>query len=414
MLEILEVAPSDQFTNFGKALAKIPDFGSLSMSISVLSALRDHDCGHDLICLSSILSALNTTATFAPIPDRFKSSDGDFMTLLNVMDEVLLIKQSIPSDKFDLNRVCDAKGLLNIKHVISSALRRYISLEKSFNLSNDYREQAHLKSGKWENIAKALLAGYSDNVFVSLRELQEKNHLYARPKDLTDIAMLDFKSTLTKSLKQEPVPLVVARDVLYSTAVRSRAIISFVGEIKLEWMQYQLQRELILTVEEETYLNDQNRYGNVRLLHADKIHMHLTNKTLSLHGPSGFVINAERQLRKEMINTLKFELENRHKQGSTLHENLAKNLVTVSKMPKIFHPMIWRWKLEKQIDITVTPTPSKSCEIMIKGRDSEIFRVKKEFDSFMSWLETCAVIRHPDAGKNKIFKSVYECLLLNL
>ena len=158
----------------GKSLAKLPDFGSLPMSISVLAALRDFNCGHDLICLSSILSVLNTTTIFKLLPQNLKSPDGDFMTLLNVMNKILLVKQSVPAQQFNLNRVCQAKGLTDIKHIIRQALRRYTTLEKSFNFSDDYREQAQIKSGNWEFIAKALLAGYSDNVFVSMKELQER------------------------------------------------------------------------------------------------------------------------------------------------------------------------------------------------------------------------------------------------
>jgi hypothetical protein len=369
------------------------------MSISVLSALRDN-CGHDLICLSSVLGVLNSTAIFSLVPQSFKSSDGDFMTLLNIMNKVLLVKQSIPAHQFNLDRICEATKLTNLRHVIGPALRRYMSLEKSFNLSADYRVQAHTKSGNWESIARALLSGYSDNVFVSMRELHEKHLLFARYKDLTDIAVLDLKSTLTKPLKEAPVPTVLARDVLYSTAVRSRSIISFVGEIKLEWMNYSLQREFNLSPEEETHLNNESRYTKARSMYSDNIHMQLNNKTISLRGKSGVVLNAELHLRKEMIHEIKFELTNRYPPNTTLHENLSRNLEKVSKMPRIFDPMIWRWKNEKQVKIKVNnKASSKSCEITIKGRYSQIYEVKKEFDSFLSWLGSCAVIRNLDAGK---------------
>ncbi|CAF3722171.1 unnamed protein product [Rotaria sp. Silwood1] len=398
-LAILEAAPSDEFTNLGKALSKIPDFGSIQMSISVLAALRHFNCGHDLICLSSMLGVLNSAAIFSLIPSTFKSPDGDFMTLLNIMNKVLLVKQSIPSHQFNIDRICEAADLTKIRHIISPALRRYISLEKSFNLSSNYRAEAHTKSGEWEYIAKALLTGYRDNIFVSRRELQEKNLLFARYKDLNDIAVLDLKSTLTRPIKQEPVPLIIVRDALYSTAVRSRAIISFAGEMKLEWMEHSLQRELILSNEEELHLNSENRYTKARSLYSDNIHMQLKNKTLSLRGRSGTVLNAELHLRKEMITEMKFELKNRHPPNTTLHENLSRNLEQVCKMPYIFHPMIWRWDAEKQVKIKVNNVvSSNTCAITVTGRYSEIVKVKNEFDSFLSWLENCTVIRNPDAG----------------
>ncbi|CAF3477414.1 unnamed protein product [Rotaria sp. Silwood1] len=398
-LAILEAAPSDEFTNLGKALSKIPDFGSIQMSISVLAALRHFNCGHDLICLSSMLGVLNSAAIFSLIPSTFKSPDGDFMTLLNIMNKVLLVKQSIPSHQFNIDRICEAADLTKIRHIINPALRRYISLEKSFNLSSNYRAEAHTKSGEWEYIAKALLTGYRDNIFVSRRELQEKNLLFARYKDLNDIAVLDLKSTLTRPIKQEPVPLIIVRDALYSTAVRSRAIISFAGEMKLEWMEHSLQRELILSNEEELHLNSENRYTKARSLYSDNIHMQLKNKTLSLRGRSGTVLNAELHLRKEMITEMKFELKNRHPPNTTLHENLSRNLEQVCKMPYIFHPMIWRWDAEKQVKIKVNNVvSSNTCAITVTGRYSEIVKVKNEFDSFLSWLENCTVIRNPDAG----------------
>ncbi|CAF4652432.1 unnamed protein product, partial [Rotaria sp. Silwood2] len=91
---------SNELTAYGKLLAKLPDFDSLPMTQCVLAALRDYNCGRDLICLASILSVLNTTNLLTQIPQRFKSSDGDFMTLLNVMNEILLIKQSVPARAF--------------------------------------------------------------------------------------------------------------------------------------------------------------------------------------------------------------------------------------------------------------------------------------------------------------------------
>ena len=126
------------------------------MSISVLSALRSN-CGHDLICLSSILGVLNSTAIFSLVPPSFKSSDGDFMTLLNIMNTVLLVKRSIPAHQFNLNRFCEATQLTSIRHIIGPALRRYTSLEKSFNLSNDYRAEAHTKSGNWESDCQSII-----------------------------------------------------------------------------------------------------------------------------------------------------------------------------------------------------------------------------------------------------------------
>ena len=131
---------SGKLTSLGQALSKLPDFGSLQMSKAVLAALNKYNCGRDLIALSAILSVLNTTSVLHGIPPHMKQSDGDFMTLFNVMDQILSVRESVSARQFNLKRVCDAKGLTPIAHILRQALRRYTSLETAFNLSDDYRQ----------------------------------------------------------------------------------------------------------------------------------------------------------------------------------------------------------------------------------------------------------------------------------
>ncbi len=396
----MEAAPRDELTKHGKTLGKLPDFGSLAMSKSVLAALMDYDCGRDLICLSSILGVLNTTVIFKSIPQHLKSSDGDFMTLLNVMNEILLVKQSVPTKQFNLERICHAKGLTGIQHIINQALRRYTTLEKLFNRSADYRQRAQVISGNWEFIARALLEGYSDNVFVSKRELQGRHLHFERYNGQSDLAVLDIQSTLTRPITTAPVSLVLARDIRHSTAIRATAILSFVGEIKPEWIEYKIERKVDLTDEEETYLNTGNKYSTALSKFSNRINMQLNSKQISLKGPSGTVLNAELHLRQQMISELKFTLtELGSSTSSTIHENFTRNLESVMKMIRIFNPMKWRWEAQKQVEITINSnTATKTCEITVKGRDSENKKVKDEFTAFIRWLQSCAAIRHPNAG----------------
>ncbi|CAF2052588.1 unnamed protein product [Rotaria magnacalcarata] len=233
-LNILENGSSDNLTEHGEDLAKLPDFGSFAMSKAVLAALHDYDCGRDLICLSAILGVLNTTGLLKSLPQHLKSPDGDFMTLLKVMDEILLARQSTPAKQFNLDQVCQANGLKEIQHIIRQALRRYQTLEKTFNQSPDFCTRAQVKSGDWELVAKSLSTDYLDNVFVSMKELHDRSHLFVRYNSRGDIAKLDLQSTLTRPISTAPVSIVLARDIRHSTAVRATAIISFVGEIKAE------------------------------------------------------------------------------------------------------------------------------------------------------------------------------------
>ncbi|CAF4693767.1 unnamed protein product, partial [Rotaria sp. Silwood2] len=394
-LNILEKGSSDKLTNDGEALAKLPDFGSLAMSKAVLSALRNYDCGRDLICLSAILGVLNTTGLLKSLPQHLKSPDGDFMTLLNVMNEVLLVRQSSPAKQFNLDQVCQSKGLKEIQHVIRQALRRYQTLEKIFNQSPNFCSQAQVQSGDWELVAKSLLAGYSDNVFVSMKELQDRSHLFVRYNNRGDIAKLDLQSTLTRPISTAPVSLVLARDIRHSTAVRATAIISFVGEIKAEWLEYPLEREFDLTGDEETYLNTTNRYSNAQMKFSHRINMSLGSQKMKFKGSSGIVLNAELHLRQQMISELKFNLTNIPNPAD--NSNFARNLESIMKMTYIFNPMKWRWATERQVEITINSnTATKTCEIIVKGRDSDNKKVKNEFDAFISWLRNCAVIRHPN------------------
>ncbi|UJR07847.1 hypothetical protein I4U23_012130 [Adineta vaga] len=396
-LGILSSASSDQLTKDGKLLSKLPDFGSLAMSKAVLAALMHYNCGRDLIYLSSMLGVLNTTVIFKSIPQNLKSPDGDFMTLLNVMNEVLLVKQSVPPKQFDFDRVCTAKGLRDIQHIIRQAFRRYTTLEKLFNLSDDFREAAQVISGDWELVAKSLLDGYYDNVFVSKRELHDKHLHFERYNGEGDAAILDLQSTLTRPMNSAPVSLILARDIRHSTAVRATAILSFVGEIKPEWLEHQLERRVQLSNEEETYLNSDSRYTTALSKFSSRINMQMGSGTLLLKGPSGTVLNAELHLRQQMISELKFNL--RDLATAAAHQNFERNLESVMKMVRIFNPMKWRWQAQKQVEITINSnTATKTCEITVKGRDSENKKVRQEFSAFIGWLQVCAVIRHPNAG----------------
>ena len=396
-LDIIESISDDQLTPHGKELAKLPDFGSLAMSKSVLAGLKTYKCGHDLICLASFLGVLNTTTIFRNIPQHFKSPDGDFMTLLNVINEILLVKQSTPVKDEDIDRICQVKGLKDIQHIIKQVFKRYSTLQDSFKLSIDFRDQAQRKSGHWESISKALLAGYLDNVFVSMKDLQGRTHHFVRYNNEKEIAVLDLQSTLTRPINIAPVSLVLARDIRRSTAIRATAILSFVGEIKPEWINYRIKRELDVSDEEITHLHVYEKYAKA-VSKFVKVFMKMIGGKIDLEGTSGDVLNAEFHLRQQMICESKFTLKSLANPNA--HNNFDRNLESLMKMTRIFNPLIWRWKAQKQAEITINNnTATKTCEIIVQGRDSVNKQVKEEFKSFISWLQYCAVINHPNAGQ---------------
>ena len=395
---IIDKGSSERLTPLGEQMAKLPDFGSLEMGKAILAGLVDYDCGHDMICLGAILGVLNTTAILKTVPQSMKHPSGDFMSLLNVMNVVLLAKQAVPATQFNLDQVCSSKGLTSIQHVIRQALRRYQTLEKIFNQSKDFRRQAQNKSGDWQYIAKSLLAGYSNNVFVSMKELKDRLHWFVRYDGKGALAKLDLQSTLTKKVSEAPVALILAKDIRYSSAIRDLAIISFLGQLEPDWLEFKIARELDLSPEEEAYLNSDNRYSTAHSKFSSRIQMGLTNRKVSLMGQAATVLNAELHLRQEMVSEMKFELADLI--TGSKHANFDRNFEIILKMTRIFKPMRWRWAAEKQVEITINSnTATKTCEITVKGRDSENRKVKAEFEAFLRWLQSCAVIRHPDDGK---------------
>ncbi|CAF0966160.1 unnamed protein product [Didymodactylos carnosus] len=402
---ILSTSPGEHFTNQGAQIGKLPDFGSLPMSKAVLSALTHNRCGRDLIVLSSILSVLNSSVILKSIPDEYKRPEGDFMTLLNVMNVVLLVRESVSPQQFSVERVCTAKGLSPIAHVIKRALRRYTNLEKALSLSDDFRELAQLQSGKWELIAKALLAGYSDKVYVSLKILQGKTQQFLKYNFATSqspsnetVAVIDISSKLrTKNKGPSPASLVLARDVLYLTTVRSTAILSFVGQIESLWIEYTIVRELPLNENEERKLNDDNILSNANKQFSH-IHIHISNKTLILRGPSGEVLNAELYIRQQLVTEFKCTLSSVI--TGQVNDALARNLTLVTKMrTDLFGPLRWRWEAQHQVKIrTKNNHTNGTVDITVEGLDSQNQLVHKEFQSFLKWLRNCVVIRNPDSA----------------
>ena len=396
-LDILQPSSPDQFTEHGNALAQLPDFGSLPMSKAVLAALFKHNCGHDLICLSAILGVLNSASLFRSIPQRFKSPDGDFMTLLNIMNEILLAKQSTASYRFDLEEVCRAKGLNDVQHFLQQALRRYTILVRFFDGSDDYRQRAQIRSGNWRSIAKALLEGYSKNVFLSMRHLQGRNLHFVRYDGGNEqlAIILDTNSTLTRPISTTPVSLVLVQDVRYATAIREKAIISFVGEIRSEWLEHSVERRVELTDVENAGLP----YDNIVSSHNRLVNFIREPNFICLQGPAGSVLAAELHLRQELILETRFTLEDLADDFDP-SDNFARNLESVRRITRIFNPMKRRWQIENQVEINITSNiAGRTCEVTVKGRRSENEKVKQEFKWFIQWLSYCAVIQHHDSGK---------------
>ena len=110
-----------------------------------------------------------------------------------------------------------------------------------------------------------------------MKALYDKNLLFIRFIDFGESAIIDLQSTLIRPISMSTVSLVVARDIRYLTAVRESAILSFVGELKPEWIRYITIRAVAITNEEHTYLNSGNRYSTAHSKFSNQIAMQLNN-----------------------------------------------------------------------------------------------------------------------------------------
>jgi hypothetical protein len=412
-LGIVSLISSGNFTNLGQSIAKLPDFGTLPMAKAVYSALRKYRCGRDLIILSSILSVLNTSAILKSIPSQYKCAEGDFMTLLKVMNTILLVRDSVSSPEFNVDRICNAKGLSSCAHIIKQALRRYTNVERAFTLSDEFREDAQIQSSDWEYIAKALLDGFSDKVFVSLKMLQGKaqqflkynveqrklNQQQEQSDDISTIALIDRSSILRTGNKGLlPASLVIARDVRHLTAVRSVAILSFVGKIELDWLEYTFTREMKLNEAEEKKLMNDNILQQA-IQKFSHVQINIRNHKLIFRGPSRYVLNAELFIRQQLVTVLTFRLEPPN-QPNNQNNNITRNLQSITMMPiDLFGPLRWRWEAEQQVKIRTKMNGKQGIiDVTVEGLDSQNQAVRGEFDSFSSWLRNCAVVRDPHSG----------------
>ncbi|CAF3205098.1 unnamed protein product [Rotaria socialis] len=397
---VVNPAPDESFTKDGDGIAKLPDLGSVEMSKAVFSALTRYKCGRDLIAIASVLGVLNTSDVLSTLPKRYKSTDGDFMTLLNVMNEVLEAEKSMGPRQFKLQQFCQQKGLEKAYQTLNQACRRYKTLEKSFSISKDYRNQAQIQSGKWESIAKALLEGYSDNVFVSLKELQLRKHQYTcyqSSEPDVEVAVLDSHSTLNRSINSAPVSLIVTRDILRTSSVRAKAILSFVGEIKPSWIQYEVERKIKLNDTEQEKLNTENILSTAKRIFPDA-HVELNHNVLSINGSSGSVLKFELFVLQKLVEDMVFSLSSHAPPNSEAHETFQRNTQGILKMLHIFNPMKWRWENEAQVKINVEQSPTDQLKITVSGRNSNNRLVREEFLELSVWLRNCVVIRTPNSG----------------
>lgn len=403
-------------TDEGKRLASLPDFGSMQMAKSVLMALDKYNCGRDLIILSSILGVLNVSSILSSIPPKYRANEGDFMTLYNVMKDIVLVRESVGQKAFNLTEVCASKKMDNIAHIIRQALRRLETLEKAFNARKDvYRMKSQNSRGEWEYIAKSLLAGYGENVFVSMKELKGRTHRFTRYNTGTDdVAVLDLQSVCIRPIEHDPVDLVLVRDIRYSSSIRANAVISFIGLIEHGWIDYELTRRILLNDNELKKINDENILPKVRNIFPI-LDITLKGSEITISGLANASLDAELMILQQLVIVTAYVFNNPFAQtDKTNFDAMKRNLEGLARMAYIFDPMKWRWQAEAQVKISFTPTlANDTLQATIEGRDSKNEGVIKELNSFISWLRTSAVLRHPNSGKiNNGCQTIFELLLL--
>ncbi|CAF4374584.1 unnamed protein product [Rotaria sp. Silwood2] len=394
-LDILD--KNKHFTAIGISISKLPDFGNIELSKAVLVGLEKYNCGRDIIRLAAILGVLNTSSILRSIPARYTKAEGDFMTLLTVMDVVLAQKLIQPPHLFDIDDACKQTGLTEIAHILQRAILRHESFETFFFSSKEYCAAAQCSSnGDWEPIARALLDGYSDNVYLSLAEIQGRKHYYLRytvpnTTEKQRKAVLDSTSKLARPLSAQPVSLVLARDIRISTDIRARSIISILGEIQPDWLDRALERDIPLVNKEIKMYNEQIKSSPDFMTISSNIVCTLSGSQLTLSGQAGCVLATELHVRNKLVVKYTTQLISENEIDQSLKQNVENLIDTLH----IFLPMVWRWKAEKQVKIIFLQT-KKEGEIVIKAREEDYKNVRKELDSFVGWLRSCKALHlHP-------------------
>ncbi|CAF4107241.1 unnamed protein product [Rotaria magnacalcarata] len=353
---------NERFSDDGKAIAKLPDFGSLSMKISVYFGLTKEKCDQDMIRLAAILSVLNTTFILSQLSPQFKQEEeGDYMSLLTLMNAIIEKPNMIKNNELE-----------DIDHLLRRALLR-----------------------KWSYIARALLAGHNENLYVALKELNGRIHQYCRYNNVTQeetrkqIAKLDKATTLSQ-LRQPSI--VIARDVLCTADVRKLSILSIIGSIQPVWLDNSLIRKFELTSKERIYFQENIRASDDFKAVSQHVCNMVDNKALELSGNAGQVFETERFVRQQLIRPHDWNLVDDDQLDRD--KNLKMNVESIRKCLSMFFPLIWRFENEKQAIVRVMKDGIDNCKILVESRDKDNETIREEFDSFVKWLRKCVSIQH--------------------
>ncbi|CAF3381973.1 unnamed protein product [Rotaria socialis] len=389
-LNILDHAGS--FTSVGNAIAQLPDFGSVTMSTSVYYGLTKFNCGQDMIRLAACLSVMNNAGSLRMIPDIFKRSDeGDFMTLLSVMNHLKSHQNAIDHPEF-----------LPIAHQFRRALARLKQFENFFKkASPQQRKASEISTDNWPNVARSLLAGYWEHVYVCMKELNGSEKQYCR-YNVSDhnhtqqkqTAVIDYATTT------DPKPsirtVVLARDVFCGTDRRGW-ILSFVGIIQSTWLDNALERKFDVTrPEQEHFLANIRPTNEFKTIAQGVTNISISTNNIKLIGNAGEVLDTESFIRRELQRLHKWQLV----EDNELNNNptLQMNVRNIRKNLHYFHPLIWRFSNEKQIAVKLEKDDKNSITISVNSRDKDYEDIKDTFDMFVWWLRKCVAVRNEHSG----------------
>lgn len=388
LLDLLDT--SNAFTGRGLAIAQLPDFGSLAMSTSVYSGLTEFGCGSDMIRLAAILGVLNNNGILHAIPDSLKRPDeGDFMTLVTLMNVISTHKNAVDNAEFK-----------SIAHILRRALVRLKKFENFFQTSSPHLLAAsQVMSEDWSNVARALLTGYWENMYVAMKELNGTNKQYYR-YNVADETVAQRKQRAviaygtTVNLKVHPT-IVLARDTVCGTD-RRFCILSFIGIVQPAWLNNTLLRELNITGHEREYLQANVRSSPDFESVAQSVASTISATKIELIGNAGEVLHTELFIRNKLIRLYKWSLVEDNELNN--NETLKMNIKHIRKNLHIFHPLAWKYLNETQTPISFTKDDQNSVSVSVKGRDLDYQAVKNDLDVFVWWLRKCVAIRNRYTG----------------
>ena len=366
----------------------LPTMGTARMTASVLAGLQQ-GCGCDMIYLAAIILCLPSDSTLflKALPPKFRSeSDGDLMSLLKLMYELVRQKKQSVGD-FNVREFARSVNMNeSFANILSRSLEKLAKIENRLEHSK-WKFEAQKAKHAWEPVCKALLAGYSTNIFCSQQILFGNKAWYSsfglEQNTEEQVGLLSFDSCLTRRPSDDPVPWIIAMSVFITPMQSDYVMLSMAGRFDPSWAKHSLIRHVNFTGEESALCTSfTSSHSSICTMAGSK---------LCFKGSLPEIAETEAQLYAHLTHHQQVIIRDND------NPNLKKNLEDLRKNAHIFHTFIWKVKNESQVEIKMK-VHSDRVEFDVQGRRKDVLEVVKSLNSFGTFLRDTTVLTIFDAG----------------